>query len=72
MNQVGRMGGRGEKGIVVEYSGSRKGLEEEGTRGSITADKVVIAVGGRPSYLSEEECKGAQYAISSDDIFSLK
>lgn len=37
---------------------------------TVTADKIVIAVGGRPSY---PEIPGArEFGISSDDIFSLK
>ena len=36
----------------------------------VTADKIVIAVGGRPSY---PEIPGArEFGISSDDIFSMK
>lgn len=37
---------------------------------TVTADKIVIAVGGRPSY---PEIPGArEFGITSDDIFSLK
>jgi thioredoxin reductase (NADPH) len=34
----------------------------------ITAARFVLAVGGRPTPL---DCPGAEYAISSDDVFSL-
>lgn len=36
----------------------------------VTADKICIAVGGRPRYLDVEGCK--EYCITSDDIFWLK
>jgi thioredoxin/glutathione reductase (selenoprotein) len=36
----------------------------------VTADKIVIAVGGRPSYAGIPGDK--EFGISSDDIFSLK
>jgi pyruvate/2-oxoglutarate dehydrogenase complex dihydrolipoamide dehydrogenase (E3) component len=36
----------------------------------VTADKIVIAVGGRPQYAGIPGDK--EYGISSDDIFSLK
>jgi pyruvate/2-oxoglutarate dehydrogenase complex dihydrolipoamide dehydrogenase (E3) component len=36
----------------------------------VTADKIVIAVGGRPLYPSIPGDK--EYGITSDDIFSLK
>lgn len=42
---------------------------KDGSQKEITADKIVIAVGGRPHY---PNVPGAlDYAISSDDIFSL-
>jgi len=37
---------------------------------SITADKIVIATGGRPSYPGIPGDK--EFGISSDDVFSLK
>ena len=37
---------------------------------SVTADKIVIAVGGRPSYPGIPGDK--EFGITSDDIFSLK
>ena len=41
--------------------------------GRITANKIVIAVGGRPFIPDDNMTKNAKlYAISSDDIFSLK
>lgn len=43
---------------------------ENNTTKEITAKYIVIAVGGRPKY--PEEIKGAkEYAITSDDLFSL-
>lgn len=48
-------------------------LKLENAKGKIetvTADKIVIAVGGRPSYPG---CPGdKEFGITSDDIFSLK
>lgn len=42
---------------------------KNGSKKELTADKIVIAVGGRPHY---PNVPGAlEYAISSDDIFSL-
>lgn len=39
--------------------------------GKITADHIVVAVGGRPSYLKESACtNNHKFAITSDDIFS--
>lgn len=44
--------------------------DKKGNKTTVTADKVVIAVGGRPAY---PDIPGAlEYAISSDDIFSFK
>lgn len=40
--------------------------DKKGNVKTITAARFVIAVGGRPTKLS---CPGAEYAISSDDIF---
>jgi len=42
------------------------GPKKEAKNKSITADKILIAVGGRPAPLS---CPGGEYALSSDDIF---
>lgn len=42
----------------------KKGKTEE-----ITSARFVVAVGGRPSQLS---CPGAEYAVTSDDLFSLE
>ncbi len=37
---------------------------------TVTADKILVAVGGRPNYL---DCEGAkELCITSDDVFSLK
>ncbi len=40
-----------------------------GTSRDVTARRVLVAVGGRPTMLS---CPGGELAISSDDVFSLK
>ncbi|XP_014616941.1 PREDICTED: thioredoxin reductase 2, mitochondrial isoform X1 [Polistes canadensis] len=46
------------------------GVMKNGEEKIITADKILIAVGGRPKY---PEIPGAlEYGISSDDIFSLE
>jgi thioredoxin reductase (NADPH) len=45
-------------------------LDNGKTKETVTADKIVIAVGGRPSYPGIPGDK--EYGISSDDIFSLK
>lgn len=43
---------------------------KNGTEKTLTTDKVLIAVGGRPHY---PDVPGAlEYAITSDDIFSLE
>eukprot|EP01054_Gregarina_sp_Poly1_P002251 Gregarina_sp_Poly_1__2250@NODE_15_length_23029_cov_81_474305_g13_i0_p4_GENE_NODE_15_length_23029_cov_81_474305_g13_i0NODE_15_length_23029_cov_81_474305_g13_i0_p4_ORF_typecomplete_len519_score75_06Pyr_redox_2/PF07992_14/5_9e56Pyr_redox_dim/PF02852_22/5_9e23Pyr_redox/PF00070_27/0_00034Pyr_redox/PF00070_27/1_9e12Pyr_redox_3/PF13738_6/0_041Pyr_redox_3/PF13738_6/7_5e06Pyr_redox_3/PF13738_6/30HI0933_like/PF03486_14/7_6e05HI0933_like/PF03486_14/0_018K_oxygenase/PF13434_6/22K_oxygenase/PF13434_6/9_3e07G len=38
----------------------------------LTAKDIVIAVGGRPMVPKEVDVPGAQYAYTSDDLFSLK
>ncbi|KAL4431921.1 hypothetical protein ABPG74_012733 [Tetrahymena malaccensis] len=41
--------------------------------GYVTADKIVVAVGGRPQLLSDNQCENSyKYAITSDDIFMQK
>jgi len=42
----------------------------DGSTQDITARNVVVAVGGRPTPLPN--CEGAEHAIDSDDLFSLK
>jgi len=44
-------------------------IDHEGQTAMITADNIVIAVGGRPRQLS---CPGSEHCITSDDIFSLE
>lgn len=47
-----------------------KSVNKRGAERTVTADKFVLAMGGRPNY---PDVPGAQdYAITSDDIFSLK
>lgn len=44
---------------------------DDGTKTqSVTADKIIIAVGGRPTYPNIPGAK--EFGITSDDIFSLK
>ena len=44
--------------------------DAEGKTSTVTADKILIATGGRPTY---PECPGAlEHGISSDDIFWMK
>jgi pyruvate/2-oxoglutarate dehydrogenase complex dihydrolipoamide dehydrogenase (E3) component len=49
---------------TVEYT------DEKGNKKQTTADKFIIAVGGRPKYPTEIE--GVKLAISSDDIFWME
>lgn len=42
--------------ITLEYSGTMQGLSSESEKGVVTADRVVIATGGRPNYLGESVC----------------
>ena len=42
---------------------------EKKTNRNVTARRILIAVGGRPTLLS---CEGGEHAITSDDVFSLK
>lgn len=64
-----------EKNVTyLNKLGSFRGTNElactdaKGKTEIITAARFVLAVGGRPTSL---DCPGAEYAISSDDIFSL-
>ena len=44
--------------------------DNAGKKQVVTADKILVAVGGRPNYI---DCEGAkELCITSDDIFSLK
>lgn len=43
--------------------------DKKGKKDTITAARIVISVGGRPTPL---ECPGGELAISSDDLFSLE
>lgn len=49
---------------VTEFKGKARTPKSK----VITANRVLIAVGGRPSPLT---CPGGEFAISSDDLFSL-
>eukprot|EP00615_Pteridomonas_danica_P012312 CAMPEP_0114336126 /NCGR_PEP_ID=MMETSP0101-20121206/5496_1 /TAXON_ID=38822 ORGANISM="Pteridomonas danica, Strain PT" /NCGR_SAMPLE_ID=MMETSP0101 /ASSEMBLY_ACC=CAM_ASM_000211 /LENGTH=568 /DNA_ID=CAMNT_0001467939 /DNA_START=317 /DNA_END=2023 /DNA_ORIENTATION=- len=50
---------------VTEFKGKAK----TATTKTISAARILVAVGGRPSPL---QCSGADLCISSDDLFSLK
>jgi thioredoxin reductase (NADPH) len=50
---------------VTEFKGKAKTPKEK----TLTAARFLVATGGRPTALS---CPGAEFAITSDDIFSLK
>ena len=43
--------------------------DKKGNVSEITAARIVVAVGGRPTNL---DCEGGELAISSDDIFALE
>ncbi|KAL7552220.1 hypothetical protein ACHAWF_015436 [Thalassiosira exigua] len=43
-------------------------IDPDGKKGKLTASRILIATGGRPTPLT---CEGGELAISSDDIFSL-
>lgn len=58
LNKLGRFIGRN----TLELTDS-KGLVQE-----VTAEKFIIAVGGRPTPL---ECPGSELAVSSDDLFMM-
>lgn len=51
---------------TIELSDEKGGFEE------VTADKIIIAVGGRPSYPDIPGAKDIANCVTSDDIFSLK
>eukprot|EP01125_Pyxidicula_operculata_P017274 TRINITY_DN6045_c2_g1_i4.p1 TRINITY_DN6045_c2_g1~~TRINITY_DN6045_c2_g1_i4.p1 ORF type:complete len:998 (-),score=286.89 TRINITY_DN6045_c2_g1_i4:193-3045(-) len=47
--------------------------DDFGNSGTITGDKILISVGGRPFVPTHDECPGAyEYGITSDDLFSRK
>ena len=43
--------------------------DKKGNKSTITAARIIVAVGGRPTGL---DCPGGELAISSDDIFALE
>ncbi|XP_043843649.1 thioredoxin reductase 2, mitochondrial isoform X2 [Dromiciops gliroides] len=47
-----------------------RGVTKAGKETVVTADHIVIATGGRPRY--PDDVEGAQYGITSDDLFWLK
>ena len=47
-----------------------KAVDKKGKETIITADRFVIAVGGRPKYLDIPGAK--EHCITSDDIFSMR
>lgn len=46
--------------------------ENDGTSYHVTAKKVIIAVGGRPTIPSDDEIPGASYGINSDGFFEIE
>ncbi|XP_011311994.1 thioredoxin reductase 1, mitochondrial isoform X2 [Fopius arisanus] len=76
VNWVTRVELRNKKVEYINANGYFKdshtvvGIDKNGKEKEVTADKVIIAVGGRPRY---PDIPGAlEYGITSDDIFSLK
>ena len=45
-------------------------VKKSGKERTVTADKIVIATGGRPTYLNVEGCR--EHCITSDDLFWRK
>jgi thioredoxin reductase (NADPH) len=45
-------------------------VDGKGKQETVTADKIIIAVGGRPLYGDIQGDR--EFGITSDDIFSLK
>lgn len=75
VNWVTRVELRNKKVDYINANGYFKdphtvvGVDKNGKEKAVTADKVLIAVGGRPRY---PDIPGAlEYGITSDDIFSL-
>uniref|UniRef100_T1GKJ8 FAD/NAD(P)-binding domain-containing protein n=1 Tax=Megaselia scalaris TaxID=36166 RepID=T1GKJ8_MEGSC len=69
VNWVTRVDLRDKKVEYINGLGSFKDAHTNKTEKVITADKIVIAVGGRPNY---PDIPGAvEHGITSDDIFSL-
>jgi thioredoxin reductase (NADPH) len=59
------------KAVLNDYLKNDKVDTEK--MGKVTAEYIVIATGGRPNLLDEKNCTGVtKYAITSDDIFSMK
>ena len=46
-----------------------KTVDKKGKEKNITAENFILATGGRPKY---PEIPGAEFGISSDDLFSLQ
>lgn len=76
VNWVTRVELRNKKVEYINANGYFKdahtvvGVDKSGKEKVVTADKILIAVGGRPRY---PDIPGAlEYGITSDDIFSLK
>lgn len=55
---------------IAQFAATSKA--DEAKTGIIKAKYIVIAVGGRPVILSEEDLPGSSHIITSDDLFSLK
>jgi thioredoxin reductase (NADPH) len=62
-NALGSIKGGGDDAHTIVVK------DKQGKTSEITAKNIVIAVGGRPHTLG---CPGEEFALSSDDIFSLE
>lgn len=58
-----------QKKFIDEYIETDKFDPEK--LGKVTANHIIVAVGGRPTYMSEDTCSGQNHMLTSDDIFSL-
>ena len=47
-------------------------VRDENKVGTLNSKYSLVAVGGRPKLMKEEDCPGAHYSLTSDDIFSLE
>lgn len=56
----------------IEHFTQTQTIKDTEKAGKLKAKYIVVAVGGRPKVLTEDEMPGAQYVITSDDIFNMK
>lgn len=55
--------------VGLIYRHTIETVDKKGRTDTITASRFLVATGGRPQLL---DCEGGDFAISSDDIFSLE